>query len=76
LNILHRVFLVKIKQVVTGKNALSFSRWGITFIIKYIRGRIEEMAHKLRVLTILLEDPGSIPSTHMATQKHLQFQGI
>jgi hypothetical protein len=30
----------------------------------------EMMAHWLRALAVLPEDPGSIPSTHMAAQNH------
>ncbi|CAO2608825.1 hypothetical protein LEMLEM_LOCUS13963 [Lemmus lemmus] len=39
---------------------------------------LEEMAQRLRALTALPEDPGSIPSTHMAAHNCLkiQFQGI
>ena len=44
---------------------------------KSIRGA-GEMAQRLRALTALPEDPGSIPSTHMAAHNCLkiQFQGI
>jgi hypothetical protein len=33
-----------------------------------------EIAHQLRALAVLVEDLGSIPSTHMETHKHLQLQ--
>ena len=34
----------------------------------------EEMAQQLRALTALPEDPGSIPSTHMAAHNCLKMQ--
>ena len=39
-------------------------------------GGAGEMAQWLRALDALPEDPGSIPSTHMAVHNCLQFQAI
>jgi hypothetical protein len=34
-----------------------------------------EMVQKLRVLVVLAENPGSVPSTHMAARNHPLFHG-
>ena len=38
---------------------------------KIYSSEVGEMAQQLRALTILPEDPGSIPSTHMAAYNYL-----
>ena len=39
--------------------------------LKLIFGKAKEMALRLRTLVALIEDPGLIPSTHMAAHSHL-----
>jgi len=42
-------------------------------LLKAAAGAREVMAQQLRVLTALVEDPGSIPSTYMLSPSHLYF---
>lgn len=52
--------------------------WVPLFSFKNQMGGAGEMAQWLKSLAVLPEDPGSIPSTHMAAHNSLshQFQGI